>query len=158
MNLLLPDLLINKLQKELLLRYMQCFPHIFQHTNYFAFRRFQQMKPSCLIVAEQIGVIMVFIFHCINMKPPVQIRMSEIPGINIVWEYQGPSRLSLRLPTNKDPNAKVFPRRSKRNESILFLITFDLFGLIFVKDDPDEISKLLRGKKRLNISNQNCWL
>ena len=49
------------------------------------------------------------------------------------------------LPTNADPNAKIFLAEARGMRAYYSLLTLDLFGLIFVKDNLDESSKILRG-------------
>lgn len=53
------------------------------------------------------------------------------------------------LPSNKDPNAKVFLAEARGMRAYYSLLTLDLFGLVFVKDDASETSKILRGEEAI---------
>jgi hypothetical protein len=49
------------------------------------------------------------------------------------------------LSTNPDPSAKLFLAEAKGMRAYYSLLTLDLFGLVFVKNDGTETSKILRG-------------
>src|SRR5829696_7934605 len=53
------------------------------------------------------------------------------------------------LPDNPDPNAKIFLAEARGMRAYYSLLTLDLFGLVFVKDDPTETSKILRGEEAI---------
>ncbi len=53
------------------------------------------------------------------------------------------------LPTNTDPNAKVFLAEARGMRAYYSLLTLDLFGLVFVKETPLETSKILRGEEAI---------
>lgn len=53
------------------------------------------------------------------------------------------------LPSNKDPNAKIFLAEARGMRAYYSLLTLDLFGLVLVKDDPTETSKILRGEEAI---------
>ncbi|MEJ7821678.1 MAG: RagB/SusD family nutrient uptake outer membrane protein [Chitinophagaceae bacterium] len=53
------------------------------------------------------------------------------------------------LPTNTDPNAKVFLAEARGMRAYYSLLTLDLFGLVFVKELPEETSKILRGEEAI---------
>jgi hypothetical protein len=53
------------------------------------------------------------------------------------------------LPSNKDPNAKVFLAEARGMRAYYSLLTLDLFGLVFVKNDASETSKILRGEEAI---------
>lgn len=50
------------------------------------------------------------------------------------------------LPSNPDPNAKLFLAEARGMRAYYSMLTLDLFGLIFVKEKVDETSKILRGE------------
>jgi hypothetical protein len=54
------------------------------------------------------------------------------------------------LATNNDPNAKVFLAEARGMRAYYSLLTLDLFGLVFVKEDASETSKILRGDDAIN--------
>ncbi len=49
------------------------------------------------------------------------------------------------LPSNTDPNAKVFLAEARGMKAYYSMLMLDLYGLIFVKDDPGATSVILRG-------------
>src|SRR4028118_304475 len=53
------------------------------------------------------------------------------------------------LPANADPNARIFLAEVRGMRAYYSLLTLDLFGLIFVKNDPGETSKILRGEEAI---------
>jgi hypothetical protein len=53
------------------------------------------------------------------------------------------------LPTNTDANAKVFLAEARGMRAYYSLLTLDLFGVIFVKEDPLETSKIFRGEEAI---------
>lgn len=53
------------------------------------------------------------------------------------------------LPNNTDINAKVFVAEARGMRAYYSMLTLDLFGLIFVKEDPLETSKILRGEEAI---------
>jgi hypothetical protein len=53
------------------------------------------------------------------------------------------------LPANPDVNSKVFLAEARGMRAYYSLLTLDLFGLVFVKDDPTETSKILRGEEAI---------
>jgi len=53
------------------------------------------------------------------------------------------------LPTNTDPNAKVFLAEARGMRAYYSLLMLDLFGLVFVKETPVETSKILRGEEAI---------
>jgi hypothetical protein len=53
------------------------------------------------------------------------------------------------LPTNTDANAKVFLAEARAMRAYYSLLMLDLYGLIFVKEKPDETSTILRGEEAI---------
>jgi hypothetical protein len=51
------------------------------------------------------------------------------------------------LPSNKDANAKLFLAEARGMRAYYSLLTLDLFGLVFQKEDASETSKILRGEE-----------
>src|SRR4028118_751453 len=54
------------------------------------------------------------------------------------------------LPTNPDPSAQLFLAEARGMRAYYCLLTLDLFGLVFVKDNASETSKILRGEEAVN--------
>ncbi len=53
------------------------------------------------------------------------------------------------LPSNPDPNAKIFLAEARGMRAYYSLLTLDLFGLVFKKEDPSETSEILRGEEAI---------
>lgn len=53
------------------------------------------------------------------------------------------------LPSNPDGNAKVFLAEARGMRAYYSMLTLDLFGLVFVKEDASETSKILRGEEAI---------
>jgi hypothetical protein len=53
------------------------------------------------------------------------------------------------LPTNTFADAKVFLAEARGMRAYYSMLTLDLFGLIFVKELPEETSKILRGEEAI---------
>ncbi|MDB5231795.1 MAG: RagB/SusD protein [Chitinophagaceae bacterium] len=53
------------------------------------------------------------------------------------------------LPANKDANAKLFLAEARGMRAYYSLLTLDLFGLVFLKEDASETSKILRGEEAI---------
>lgn len=49
------------------------------------------------------------------------------------------------LPSNPDPNAKLFAAEARGMKAYYSMLMLDLYGLIFVKDDPGATSIIMRG-------------
>ena len=80
---------------------------------------------------------------------------STDPNVRNTWNFivQGISSALtaiVALPTNKDPNAKVFLAEARAMRAYYSLLTLDLFGIVFVKEDPGDISKVIRGEEAID--------
>ena len=53
------------------------------------------------------------------------------------------------LPTINDPNVKTYVAEARGMRAYYNLVLFDLFGVVFVKDDPQSNSEVLRGEPAL---------
>lgn len=53
------------------------------------------------------------------------------------------------LPANTYPDAKVFLAEARGMRAYYSMLTLDLYGLIFVKEDASETSKILRGEEAI---------
>lgn len=77
---------------------------------------------------------------------------STDPNVRDVWNLltQSISRAVIAinaLPTNADPNAKVYAAEAKAMRAFYNMWALDLFGLAFVKEKPDDISTIIRGQE-----------
>lgn len=76
---------------------------------------------------------------------------STDPNVRDVWNLltQSISRAVIAinaLPTNTDPNAKIYIAEARAMRAFYNMWALDLFGLAFQKEKPDDITTLLRGK------------
>jgi starch-binding outer membrane protein, SusD/RagB family len=120
-------------------------PDIFLHTNYFAL---QEISTDEAILPYRGGTD--WGDNGIYMSLHRHETTSTDPNVRNTWNIilQGISRAITAitaLPDNKDPNAKVFLAEARGMRAYYSLLTLDLFGLVFVKDDPGETSEILRG-------------
>ncbi len=77
---------------------------------------------------------------------------STDPNLRNTWNFilQGMSRAITAmntLPTINDPNAKTYLAEARGMRAYYSMLTLDLFGLVFVKEDVGETSKIIRGEE-----------
>lgn len=77
---------------------------------------------------------------------------STDPNLRNAWLLiqQGMSRAITAmntLPTNTDPNAKVYLAEARGMRAYYNMLNLDLFGIVFVKEDVGETSKIIRGEE-----------
>lgn len=122
-------------------------PDIFLHTNYFAL---QEISTDEAILPYRGGTD--WGDNGIYISLHKHETTSTDPNVRNTWNniLQGMSRAITAintLPSNTDPNAKVFLAEARGMRAYYSLLTLDLFGLIFVKDDPGTASTILRGEQ-----------
>lgn len=120
-------------------------PNLFTHTNYFAL---QEISTDEAILPYRGGTDwgdngIYIAMHTHNFT-------TTDPNIRTTWNtiLQGLSRSVTAinaLPTINVPDAKVFLAEAKAMRAYYSMLTLDLFGLIFVKEKPDDLSAILRG-------------
>lgn len=117
---------------------------IFIHTNYFAL---QEISTDEAILPFRGGTdwgdngIYVQLHKHENISSDVNVRNT--------WNHTliGLSRAVTAmnsLPANTDANSKIFLAEARGMRAYYSMLTLDLFGLVFVKDDLSETSKILR--------------
>ena len=122
---------------------------IFMHTTYFAL---QEISTDEAILPFRGGTdwgdngIYVQLHKHENIASDVNVRNT--------WNhiFQGVSRAVTAinsLPSNTDANAKVFIAEARAMRAYYSLLSLDLFGLIFVKEKPDDLSTILRGEEAI---------
>lgn len=121
-------------------------PNIFQHTTYFAL---QEISTDEAILPYRGGTD--WGDNGIYISLHKHETTSTDPNVRDTWNFivQGLSRAITainELPANTDPNAKVYLAEARGMRAYYSMLTLDLFGLIFVKDDPLATSKILRGE------------
>ncbi len=118
---------------------------IFLHTNYFAL---QEISTDEAILPYRGGTD--WGDNGIYMALHKHENISSDVNVKNTWNniLQGLSRAITAintLPTNNDPNAKIFLAEARGMRAYYSMLTLDLFGLVFVKEDLSETSTILRG-------------
>ncbi len=124
-------------------------PNIFTHTNYFAL---QEISSDEAILPYRGGTDwgdngIYIAMHTHNFT-------TTDPNIRNTWNLlsQSLSRCITAiasLPDINDPSARTFLAEARALRAYYSMVTLDLFGLIFVKDDPNGFSTILRGNEAL---------
>jgi len=78
--------------------------------------------------------------------------LSTDPNVTNLWllTVQGISRSITAmnaLPTNKDPNAKIYLAEARGMRAYYNMLALDNFGVVFVKENIGDISTILRGEE-----------
>ena len=120
-------------------------PGLFQHTQYFAL---QEISTDEAILPYRGGTD--WGDNGIYISLHKHETTSGDPNVRNTWNniVLGLSRsvtAIASLATNTDPNAKIFLAEARGMRAYYSLMTLDLFGVIFIKDDPDGISKVIQG-------------
>ena len=120
-------------------------PTIFQHTNYFAL---QEISTDEAILPYRGGTD--WGDNGIYISMHKHETTSTDPNVRNTWNniVLGISRsitAITSLQKNTDPNAKIFLAEARGMRAYLSMMSLDLFGVVFVKDDPSGISKVTRG-------------
>ena len=122
-------------------------PDIFLHTNYFAI---QEISTDEAILPYRGGTD--WGDNGIYIAMHQHTYQSTDPNIRNTWNFilQGMSRAITAmntLPSLNDANAKVYLAEARGMRAYYSMLTLDLFGLVFVKEDIGETSKILRGEE-----------
>lgn len=125
-------------------------PNIFQHTTYF---NMQEISTDEAILPYRGGTD--WGDNGIYLAMHKHETTSTDPNVRDTWNFilQGISRsisAITTLPTNTDANAKIYLAEARGMRAYYSMMTLDLFGMIFVKDDINENSKILRGEEAFN--------
>ncbi len=124
-------------------------PNIFQHTTYFAL---QEISTDEAILPYRGGTD--WGDNGIYISLHKHETTSTDPNVRDTWNFitQGISRAVTAintLPANTDANAKVFLAEARGMRAYYSMLTLDLFGLVFTKEDLGAASKILRGEAAL---------
>ncbi|NCI48160.1 RagB/SusD family nutrient uptake outer membrane protein [Sediminibacterium soli] len=122
-------------------------PGIFTHTNYFAL---QEISTDEAILPYRggtdwgdNGIYIAMHTHNFTTTDPNQRNTW-----NLILTGLSRSITAINaLPTNADPSSKTFLAEAKAMRAYYCLLSLDLFGIVFVKNDPSEVSKIIRGKE-----------
>ncbi|RCR69779.1 RagB/SusD family nutrient uptake outer membrane protein [Larkinella punicea] len=122
-------------------------PDIFLHTNYFAL---QEISTDEAILPYRGGTD--WGDNGIYLAMHQHTHTSTDPNLRNTWNLilQGVSRSITAintLPTLNDPVSKTYLAEARGMRAYYSLLTLDLFGLVFVKDDLGENSTILRGEQ-----------
>src|SRR6185503_16231931 len=122
---------------------------IFMHTNYFDL---QEISTDEAILPFRGGTD--WGDNGIYMQMHKHETISSDANIRSTWTniLIGLSRAVTAinaLPSNPDPNAKTFLAEARGMRAYYSLLTLDLFGLVFKKEDPSETSTILRGEEAI---------
>ena len=122
-------------------------PGLFQHTQYFAL---QEISTDEAILPYRGGTD--WGDNGIYISLHKHETTSGDPNVRNVWNniVLGISRSVTAissLSTNNDPNAKIFLAEARGMRAYYSLLTLDLYGVVFVKDDPSGISTVIRGEE-----------
>lgn len=125
-------------------------PEFFRHTRYFAL---QEISTDAAILPYRGGTDWGDNGIYIDLH-----RHTYTPShsnVNQCWDYLYPRMISrvvtaiyvLTPLAESDPQARAFLAEARALRAYYSMISLDLFGLVFVKDNPDELSTILRGSE-----------
>ena len=120
-------------------------PDIFQHTRYFAL---QEISTDEAILPYRGGTD--WGDNGIYLSMHRHETVSTDPNVQGTWTsiVTGLSRsvtAITSLKTNKDASASLFLAEARGMRAYYSLMTLDLFGIVFIKEDPNATSKIVRG-------------
>lgn len=124
-------------------------PDIFLHTNYFAV---QEISTDEAILPYRGGTD--WGDNGIYLALHQHTQTSTDPNLRATWGLltQGISRAVTALntlPTINDSNVKTYIAEARGMQAYYNMMLLDLFGLVFVKNDPQGVSQILRGEEAL---------
>ena len=124
-------------------------PDLFSHTTYFAI---QEISTDEAILPYRGGTD--WGDNGIYIALHQHTHTSTDPNLRNTWLLlsQGISRSVLALntlPTINDPNVKTYLAEARGMRAYYNMLLLDLFGIVFVKDDPQANSEILRGEEAL---------
>lgn len=124
-------------------------PNIYLHTNYFAI---QEISTDEAILPYRGGTD--WGDNGIYIAMHQHNYTSTDPNIRNTWNLLLTSisrsvTAINELPNNTDPSAKTYLAEARGMRAFYSMLTLDLFGVVFVKDDLNAISKILRGEEAL---------
>lgn len=120
-------------------------PNIFQHTTYFAL---QEISTDEAILPYRGGTD--WGDNGIYLALHAHNTTSTDPNVKGTWDnlVQSISRsitAITTLPTLKNANAPIYLAEARGMRAYYSMLTLDLFGIVFVKEDPGTPSKIIRG-------------
>ncbi len=120
-------------------------PDLFRHTTYFAL---QEISTDEAILPYRGGTD--WGDNGIYLSLHRHETASSDPNVRETWGLitQGLSRAITAITSlkdNTDPNVKLYIAEAKGMRAFYNLLSLDLFGVVFVKDDPGATSAIIRG-------------
>src|SRR5688572_15094084 len=125
-------------------------PSTFQHTTYFTL---QEISTDEAILPYRGGTD--WGDNGIYLAMHKHETTSTDPNVRSTWGFivQGISRALtaiVELPKSKEPNAPLFLAEARAMRAYYSLLALDLFGIVFVKEDPVGISEVIRGQEAID--------
>jgi starch-binding outer membrane protein, SusD/RagB family len=125
-------------------------PNIYLHTNYFAL---QEISTDEAILPYRGGTD--WGDNGIYLSLHRHETTSTDPNVRNTWNFlvQSISRAVTAidvLPANKDANAKLYLAEARAMKAFYNLLSLDLFNIAFIKEKPDDISTIVRGKEAVD--------
>lgn len=125
-------------------------PDIFRHTTYFAL---QEISTDEAILPYRGGTD--WGDNGIYLSLHRHETTSTDPNVNATWNLivQEISRSLTALNSlkdNKDPNAPEYIAEARGMRAFYNMLSLDLFGIVFVKDEPTEVSTIIRGEEAVD--------
>lgn len=125
-------------------------PDLFRHTTYFAL---QEISTDEAILPYRGGTD--WGDNGIYISLHRHETASSDPNVRETWNLisQGLSRAITALSSlkdNTDPNVKLYMAEARAMRAFYNWMSLDLFGLVFVKDDPGAVSKIIRGAEAVD--------
>lgn len=119
---------------------------IFNHTNYFTI---QEISTDEAILPYRGGTD--WGDNGIYVAMHQHTHTSTDPNLRSTWllltqEVSRAVSAMSALPTVNDPNAKTYLAEARGMRAYYNMVLLDLFGVVFVKEDPQGISQVLRGE------------
>src|SRR5215204_6549073 len=125
-------------------------PEMYKHTNLFAL---QEISTDEAILPYRGGTD--WGDNGIYMALHRHETLSSDPNVTATWNQivQSISRsvtATQVLSTNNDGSAQLFAAEARGMRAFYNMLSLDLFGIAFIKEDPDETSKIVRGEEAVN--------
>ena len=125
-------------------------PNIFQHTTYFAL---QEISTDEAILPYRGGTD--WGDNGIYISMHQHNYFTTDPNLRNTWNLlltaisRSVTAIN-ELPSNNDPSAKTYLAEARGMRAFYNMMVFDLFGVVFVKEDLNATSTILRGEEALN--------
>jgi len=125
-------------------------PDIYRHTTYFAL---QEISTDEAILPYRGGTD--WGDNGIYLSLHRHETTSTDPNVNDTWnlivqEISRSLTAISSLKNNKDPNAPAYMAEARGMRAFYNSLSLDLFGIVFVKDDPTAVSTIIRGEEAVN--------